>query len=350
MGSSANRLCRAALAGLAVTGCLAIAACGSDSGSSASESAGSGSSGSGSIEGKQVMYVACSDQNQWCRAGNHRVIDQLKGKGAEVTYLQDPYDPVKQAQNLNQAISQRPDLIVLLATDARAVVPALRKAKSAGVPVINFVGPTVPESKEYYAASIEVNHTELGKNAGELLVQGLQEAGKDSGNVIAITGATVQPEVAVRMEGFESVLAQHPEYKLVEVQDGAWDQVKTAKIAQQLFAKYRDEGGIVGAYGMADQQAAGIIQSAQQAGIPVGAGKKGLIVVGSNCFKIGMENIAKGLEYGTSTQAAHAVADFAIPLIEKFLRGEQLPAVSLTEEEQITKKNLDEWRKDCSVA
>jgi ABC-type sugar transport system substrate-binding protein len=335
-----------ALAALATTGCMLVAGCGSDDGGGSSGSASSG----GSLKGKKVMYVACGDQNQWCRAGNHRVIDALKAKGVDVTYLQDPYDPVKQVQNLNQAISQKPDLIVLLATDARAVVPALRKAKAAKIPVINFVGPTVPESAPYYAASIQVNHTELGTNAGNLLVEGLKKAGHKSGNVIAITGATVQPEVAIRMKAFKAVLAKHPEYKLVEEQDGGWDQVKSAKIAQQLFAKYRDKGGIVGVYGMADQQAGGIIQSAQQAGLPVGVAKKGLVVVASNCFKIGMNNIAKGLQYGTSSQAAYKVADFTTPLIEKYLEGEKLPKTTLTEEFPISKQNLSEWKAPCGVA
>jgi ABC-type sugar transport system substrate-binding protein len=337
---------RFALAGAAVGVCLAVAACGSDGGSGS----GSASSGGGSLKGKKVMYVACGDQNQWCRAGNHRIIDALKAKGVDVTYLQDPYDPVKQVQNLNQAISQKPDLIVLLATDARAVVPALRKAKAAKIPVINFVGPTVPESAPYYSASVQVNHTELGTNAANLLIEGLKKAGHKSGNVIAITGATVQPEVAIRMKAFKAVLAKHPEYKLVEEQDGGWDQVKSAKIAQQLFAKYRDKGGIVGVYGMADQQAAGIIQSAEQAGIPVGVDKKGLVVVASNCFKIGMTNIGKGLQYGTSSQAAYKVADFTTPIIEKFLEGQKVPKVTLTKESPISKQNLSEWKTPCSVA
>jgi ABC-type sugar transport system substrate-binding protein len=346
MDAVAYRLRRIGVVSLAAAALsLAVAACGSDEGSS-----GSASSGSGSLKGKKVMYVACGDQNQWCRAGNHRIIDALKAKGVDVTYLQDPYDPVKQVQNLNQAISQRPDLIILLATDARAVVPALRKAKAAKIPVINFVGPTVPESKPYYAASIQVNHTELGTNAANLLIEGLKKADHKSGNIIAITGATVQPEVAIRMAAFKKVLAEHPEYKLVEEQDGGWDQVKSAKIAQQLFAKYRDKGGIVGVYGMADQQAGGIIQAAQQAGLPVGVAKKGVVVVASNCFKIGMTNIAKGLEYGTSTQAAYKVADYAVPLIEKFLQGQKIPAVSLTKEYPISKGNLSEWKAPCSVA
>ena len=64
-----------------------------------------------------------------------------------VTDLQDPYDPVLQPQHLDQAVAQKPDLIALLATNARSVVPGLRRAQAAGIPMINLVGPTVPESE-----------------------------------------------------------------------------------------------------------------------------------------------------------------------------------------------------------
>lgn len=307
-------------------------------------------SSDGSLEGKKVTYIACGDQNQWCKAANHRMIDALEDAGVEVTYLQDPYDPVLQVQNLNQAIAQKPDLIVIIPTDALSVVPALRQAQAAGIPVINFVGPTVPESADYFEASIEVDVHELGRNAARVLVEGLQEEGVTSGNIIAITGTTSGPEVPARMEGFNEILSEYPEYELVEVQDGGWDQVKTSQIAQQLFAKYQDKGGIVGAYGMADHMAAGIIQAAQQADIPVGIDSDGVVVVASNCFKIGIENIEKGLQFGTSTQAANEVADFAVPLIEDFLKGQDIPKVSLTKEFPITKDNVADWKDACSVA
>ncbi|MCL2803340.1 MAG: sugar ABC transporter substrate-binding protein [Micrococcales bacterium] len=348
-----------ALAAFVAASCLVLVGCASDSKDSpatpadkTAEAAGDDmvTGPGGPIEGKTVYYVACSDQNQWCRAYNNLLVKGLEDKGVKVTYLQDPYDPVLQVQHLNQAISQQPDAIILLASDARAVIPGLAKAQQAGIPVVNVIGPTVPESDEYYAASIVVNHDELGANAATLMIQGLQEEGIESGNVIAITGASVQPEVAVRMDGFKRVLAEHPEYELVEEQDGAWDQVKTATIAQQLFAKYADKGGIVGAYGMADHQAAGIIQSAQQAGLKVGVAEGGLIVVGSNCFKVGIDNIEKGLAYGTSPQAAGAEAEFTLPLLEKFLSGEAIPRESLTTEPPITKDNVEEWKERCSVA
>ena len=190
----------------------------------------------------------------------------------------------------------------------------------------------------------------MGEFAATNLVEGLKKEGRTSGNIIVITGAQVQPEVAVRMDGFKSVMDKYPEYKVVDTQDGNWDQGKTADIARTLFAKYADKGGVQGAYGMADHQAAGIIEAAQQAGMPVGVDKNGLVVVASNCFQIGMVNIGKGLQYGTSTQATEPTAMFAIPLIEKALAGQKIPKRSLIEEWRITKDNLDKFREFCSAA
>jgi ribose transport system substrate-binding protein len=169
------------------------------------------------LKGKKVAYVACSDLNRWCREFRHQIVPALEAKGVIVTDLQDPYDPVLQAQHLDQAVAQKPDLIALLATNARSVVPGLRRAQAAGIPVINLVGPTVPESEPYFKASIENNHRQLGEFAATNLVEGLKKEGRTTANIFVVTGAQVQPEVAVRMDGFKSVMDKYPEYKIVDI-------------------------------------------------------------------------------------------------------------------------------------
>ena len=217
--------------------------------------------------------------------------------------------------------------------------------------MVNLVGPWVPQSAPYYLAGIENNMCMLGHYAGVLLVQGLQKQGYKKANIMVIEGAETQPEVPVRMQCFDAVLAKYPQYKVVAAEDGNWDQGLSATEARTLFAKFSDKGGIQGAFGMADQQAAGIISSAEQAGLPVGVGKKnGLVVVASNCFKIGMEDIAKGLQYGTSTEAAEPDADFMLPLLERAIAGEKIPKLSLMTEAPITKANLSKWIGFCSAA
>ena len=302
------------------------------------------------LKGKRMAFVACSDLNRACRTFRKTLLGALEAKGVVVTDLQDPFDPVLQAQHLDQAIAQKPDLIAIAASNARSIIPGLRRAKAAGIPVINLIQPMVPESEPYFTASIENNPRELGEFAGMNIVEGLQKEGLDKANVIVITGAQVQPEVAVRMAGFDSVLAKYPQYKIVDVEDGAWDQGKSAEIARTLFAKYAANGGVQAAFGMADHQAAAIIQAAQQAGLPVGLDKKGLIVTGSNCFEIGMVNISNGLQYGTSTQAMGPTATFATPLIEQALVGKPIPKRTLYEESRITRDNVDKWKTFCGGA
>jgi len=59
----------------------------------------------GALKGKKVAYVACSDLNRWCREFRHQIVPALEAKGVIVTDLQDPYDPVLQAQHLDQAVA-----------------------------------------------------------------------------------------------------------------------------------------------------------------------------------------------------------------------------------------------------
>ena len=86
--------------------------------------------------------------------------------------------------------------------------------------MINLVGPTVPESEPYFKASIENNHRQLGEFAATNLVEGLKKENRMTANIFVVTGAKVQPEVAVRMDGFKSVLDKYPEYKVVDILDG----------------------------------------------------------------------------------------------------------------------------------
>src|SRR4051812_22749295 len=90
---------------------LAVAGCGSSDSDSKSSSAG------GSISGKKVTLVTCGDANPWCKVFNQRIVDPLKAAGVKVTVLQNDFDAVLEVQQMNQAISQRPDLIMVEPAD-----------------------------------------------------------------------------------------------------------------------------------------------------------------------------------------------------------------------------------------
>lgn len=305
----------------------------------------------GGIKGKTIALVSCGDVNPWCKIYNHTIIDALEKDGANVKYLQDPFDATVQVQNLNSAIGQKPDALLLVATDDNSVVPSLARAKQANLPTFLLNGRPADAAMPLMTATIQVNNTQLGEYAAENIVEGLRKQGRKSGNVMVIQGTAASNTVKDRMAAFTKTMAKYPEYKVVATEDGNWDQVLTAKLAQQIFAKYRNKGGIAAAYGMADYMAAGILQAAKQADLPIGVDKpNGLIVTGSNCFKVGIDAIKKGEQYGTGTQAPSVEGDFVVKKIREYFDTGKLAKESFNEEARITPDNVEEYAEVCSKA
>lgn len=344
--TTSKRRARLLGVGLYAFGMLALAACGSGTGGAAT----AGTAGSDGVAGKRVTLVHCGDVNPWCAVYNKTIIDGLEAEGVKVEYLQDPFDVALEIQNLQSAIASRPDLILLSPTDDNSLVPSLQQAKAQNVPVIINNSMPAPAAEDLVTATINADQASLGRFAAQNIIEGLQAEGRDSGNIIAITGSDATATSGDRMTAFKAELAKHPEYTLVEEKNGNWDPALTGKIASQLFAQYESKGGIQAAYGMADYMANAIIQSAQQAGLPVGVDKKGLIVTGSNCFKVGIDNIKAGTQFGTATQAPDAEGEFVVEYALKFLSGEDIDKVNLNTEHRVTADNVDEYAAGCSKA
>jgi ribose transport system substrate-binding protein len=304
----------------------------------------------GSLSGKNVGVIICTNQNPFCAAWANTVKSGLEKQGASVTVLTSIFDPGVDAQNMNRLIADKPDLIISVPASASAIVPSYIRAKRAGIKLLGAIGRQSPAGAKIVDAEARTDDPALGRFAAMNLVEGMKKAGYKTGNVIALTGTASQNNVTDRMAAFKAYMKRFPQYKIVAIQDTNWDQATSAKVAQQLLSKYSSKGGIQGAYGMADNMAFGIIQGAQQAGVPVGVSKKnGLIVTGSNCLKVGINAIKSGLEYGTGTQAPQVEAALAVKVAAQILNnGKPASKVAYVREQRITKANVASFSKVCT--
>jgi ABC-type sugar transport system substrate-binding protein len=303
----------------------------------------------GQLAGKNVGVIICTNQNPFCAAWANTVKSGLEKQGASVTVLTSVFDPAVDAQNMNRLIADRPDLIISVPASASAIVPSYVRAKRAGIPILGAIGRQSSEGAKLVTGEARTDDPALGRFAAMNLVEGMKKAGFKTGNVIALTGTASQNNVTDRMAAFKTYMKKFPQYKIVAIEDTNWDQATSAKVAQQLLSKYASQGGIQGAYGMADNMAVGIIQGARQAGVPVGLAKKGLIVSGSNCLKVGINAIRSGLEYGTGTQAPQVEAALAVKMGAQILKGSALkPKVQYVVEHRITRANVAKFTKVCT--
>lgn len=334
---------------------VSVTACGSDdsgnagseSGSTPAETTSTSPESSADLSGKKVALVTC-EPNVFCHAYNVNLTKHLEDAGATVTQLSDNFDPALQNQHMNQAIAQNPDLIVLFASNADAVVPSLRRAEKADVPVVNVNARLKPEGEKHIAFQVVADNSALGRFAAENIVEGMQKAGYDEGKIFLVTGTMGTLIVQDRLDAFDEYMEDYPEYEVVAVEDGNWDQVKSSQLASQLLAKYRSQGGIQGAYGMADYMAAGIIQAAEQAGISAGVKPNDLVVTASNCTPAGMPLMQAGKLYGNATQSPIQESETAFKEISKFLSGEDVEKTTVVEEERFTLENYEDYMDLCA--
>jgi ribose transport system substrate-binding protein len=305
-------------------------------------------SANASPEGKRVVVLATSNTNPYIGAWTSTFTKFATQAGMKVTNLSANYDAAVQSQQIDDAIAQKYDLIVLCYVNDQAIVPALTRAKAAGIPIVLYATPMKKEQEDLWTSYIGTENADLGRLAGEEMVKGLTAGGKTKAKVVAVTGLAQQINVMARMAAFKAALAQHPGIELVGIEDGKWNTAVTEKVTGELLVRFAGQGGIDGIFAMADNQATGSINAVQSAGLALGVDNKGIVVVASNCMKDGIVHIKSGEQYGTATQIPTEEAETAAKKVATYFNGQSLRKYEIIPVYGITKDNVDQFAAGCS--
>ena len=230
-------------------------------------------------QGKRVVLLSTANTQAYMGAWTATFMKSAGALGIKATNFTSPFDAALQSQQIDDAIAQKPDLILIVTINHHAILPALMRAKAADVPVMLVVNPGEKGYEDLYVSYVGTDQQQLGRLAGENLVKGLAEEGKTAAQVAAVTGTASQLNSILRMAGFREVLSHYPGIKLVAEEDGKWNTAPSEKITSDLLVRFSSRGGLDGIYAMADNQATGAIQAIQSAGLKAGVAQKGIVVV-----------------------------------------------------------------------
>ena len=299
-------------------------------------------------KGKKIAFLVTSPTHPFIATLSKTFIAQANSYGMEVNTVSQHFDAALQAQQVDDAIARKFDILAIIAGSEQAIVPALIRAKQAGVPVILVNSPPRDGSEDLYLSFVGEDHVELGRITGVSVLNALQEGGRDRGKIALITGSLQEGVGPRRVAGFREAIKANPNAQIVAVEDAKWQTDLSERIAGQLFARYATQGGLDVIYGMADNQAAAIVQAAKSESIPLGIEKGKLIVVGSNCLKQGIAAIKAGEQYSTGTQVPTRTGLKAAEMIADHFNGKKLPKHEILPVETITRANVAEWEEACS--
>ncbi len=217
----------------------------------------------------------------------------------------------KQIDMLSAALSKKPAAIGFAALDSKAAIPLLKKAQAAKIPVIAFdsgVDSDIPLSTA----------TTDNKAASRLAADKMAELIGGAGDVAVLVHDQTSRTGIDRRDGFlEQMKAKYPKIKVVSVQYGQGDQLKSTEIAKTVL---QANPNLKGYFGANEGSIIGVLNAAKEM-------KRKVVIIGYDSGKQQKAAIADGSEAGAITQNPVGIGYKTVEAAVKALKGEKLEKV-----------------------
>jgi ribose transport system substrate-binding protein len=260
-----------------------------------------------------IPLISKGFQHQFWQAVKAGAEQAAKADNVKITFEGPETETMvdKQIDMLSAALAKKPNGLGFAALDSKAAIPLLKKAQAEKIPVIAFdsgVDSDIP-----LATCTTDNLAAAGLAADKMA-----EAIGDSGEVAVIVHDQTSRTGIDRRDGFlNQMKAKHPNVKIVSVQYGAGDHLKSAEIAKAMIQANPNLKGIFGANeGSAEGAAIGVKES----------GKK-LVLIGYDSGKEQKAAIMSGEMAGAITQNPVGIGKCVVDSVVKALKGDKLPKI-----------------------
>lgn len=257
-----------------------------------------------------------------------------KHGNVDVVVLDAGGDVARQIGQVRNLIQQRVDAIIIWPTNGQAVIPAIRQAHQAGIPVVVTNSKIAEAGLDYIAAFSGPDNVQQGTSSAEMMCEALNGEGK----IVQIAGQPGYTTAMERSQGFEEKLAETcPGVELVETQPADWNREKAQRVMENFLTKYDDIDGV---YAGDDNMGVGALNAARSAGRA-----DEIVFIGATNFAVGYEAIERGEYYGSIYQSPVDDAEAALQTALDVLAGEDVPKMNFFETPKITADNLAEFDK-----
>jgi ribose transport system substrate-binding protein len=253
---------------------------------------------------------------------------------AETVVLDAGGDVARQIGQMRDLIQQKVDVIIIWPTNGKAVVPVVRQANRAGIPVVVTNSQVAPEGQEFIAAFSGPDNIKQGIYSAEMMCDALQGRGQ----IVQITGMPGYTTAIERQKGFDDRLAEAcPGVTQIEIQPGNWNREKAQTVMETFLTKYDNIDGV---YSGDDNMGAGALNAAKAAGRA-----DEIVFIGATNFAVGYEAMERGEYYGSIYQSPVDDARNALQTAIDIADGKEVPKLNYFDTPKITRGVMDQYTK-----
>jgi D-xylose transport system substrate-binding protein len=233
----------------------------------------------------------------------------------EVTYYNAKGDAGTQLSQVQAAIANGVDVIVLAPADKTAAVNMVNLAHDAGVKVISYAT-NIDNPDVDYIVTTDV--PKIGAQQSQSLIDGLAEQGITSGNLIVINGDPSDDFGFRYKSGAHSVLDSSGFTIAAEYDAEKWDGTNAQRQMDQAITAVGKDN-FVGVYAANDDLAGGVIAAMKNAGIDPAT----RLVTGQDGSAAGLQRVIAGEQYNTINLPIKVFAAKTAELAVALAKGEE---------------------------
>lgn len=156
--------------------------------------------------GKTIAVLFDGLYSEFWVAGMQIIKDDLKKRGFDIFEAISDQNDSKQFEQVKAAIAKKVDGIIIVQTDSNAVIPAIRAANAANIPMVHFNRP--PAKTDAFSVAIQADNQKIAYDAVKYACEVAAKTGKKHQAAILI-GDLGDPNAIQRRDGFDAAVKEH---------------------------------------------------------------------------------------------------------------------------------------------
>ena len=284
----------------------------------------------------KLLAVVKTLSNEYWQTMERGYQDAAAEKGVTIDVLSVPteQDTEQQLNQLQTALAQGYDAIMVSPITPANLIPALVAANQAGIPIINVDERVDPAAAEAAGAKLTSVIASDNRDAGARAAQYMIDSIPDGGKVAIIEGKAGNQSGLDRKEGFQEAIEAAGNFEIVASQPADWDQQRALDAATNILQANPD---LVGFYAANDTMALGVVEAARAAGK-----LDQVVIIGTDAIPAALAAVQAGDMEGTVAQFPAEEARIATSLAILALQGQPVEGFIPSPIELITKDNVAE--------
>ncbi len=247
-------------------------------------------------------------------------------KGMEIFVTDAQDDAATQMKDIENLITKQVDVMIIDPCDSDAIVAAVEACNNAKIPVFTMDR----ESKGgEVVAHIGYDAIKSGKMAGEFLAKALN--GK--GNVVELQGIMGTNVAQNRSEGFNSIMKENPDIKIVACQTANFDRSQGMSVMENILQANEKIDGL---YAANDEMLLGALEAIQAAGR-----QDEIIMIGCDALDETLAGIKEGKINATIAEPPFFLGKAMINTAYDYLSGQKIETRVILENQLVDKNNID---------